>query len=99
MGKKKDGEHQHAQDVVQAIAPRGPRLSDTGVIRALGAAHDATRLAGLDELERWLLECHDGASDLDMKKLGKGIFYCIWHADGPVYQVGVGKTRQRPEPL
>ncbi|KAI3522822.1 hypothetical protein L1887_00873 [Cichorium endivia] len=50
------------------------------VIRKLASCNTAARSKALRELTNWLptqLEI----SDDEMKKLWKGLFYCIWHAD------------------
>lgn len=63
--------------------------------RALGSVDYQTREKGLTALTTWLSKKHD-VSELEMKKLWKGIFYCFWHADRPAFQVhrrnGFGRT-------
>lgn len=70
-------------------------LTATGIVRALGSAHDPTRLNGLAQLQTFL-EAQTEMSAADMRKLWKGIFYAVWHADGPVYQV-VSRSRAQKD--
>uniref|UniRef100_A0A5B7BGV9 Ribosomal RNA processing protein 1 homolog n=1 Tax=Davidia involucrata TaxID=16924 RepID=A0A5B7BGV9_DAVIN len=52
----------------------------TSMIKHLASCNKTTRDKALKLLKTWL-PSQSQVSDDDMKKLWKGLFYCIWHAD------------------
>lgn len=58
------------------VAAAGPSL-----IRLLASCDKATRDKALATLVKNWLPNQSEISDDDMKKLWKGLFYCVWHAD------------------
>ena len=59
--------------------------------RALGSVDNPTREKGLEALARWLSR-QGGASEEDVLKIWKGVFYCFWHADKASFQVQYSRT-------
>lgn len=59
---------------------------DNKLARALGSVDNPTREKGLEALARWLSR-QGGASEEDVLKIWKGVFYCFWHADKARFQV------------
>ncbi|KAA8535845.1 hypothetical protein F0562_030835 [Nyssa sinensis] len=57
-----------------------PLPAGTSLIKHLASCNKATRDKALKLLKIWL-PLQSQVSDEDMKKLWKGLFYCIWHAD------------------
>lgn len=51
-----------------------------GFAKHLASCNKKTRDTAVELLRRWL-EAQTHVSDLDFKKIWKGLFYCVWHAD------------------
>lgn len=51
-----------------------------GFAKRLASCNKKTRDTAVELLRRWL-EAQTHVSDLDFKKIWKGLFYCVWHAD------------------
>ncbi|KAI3687809.1 hypothetical protein L1987_81512 [Smallanthus sonchifolius] len=71
----------HVTNPSNAVAPP----QSLSLIRNLASCNTTARSKALRELTNWLptqLEI----SDDEMKKLWKGLFYCIWHADKALVQ-------------
>ena len=66
---------------------------DNKLARALGSVDNPTREKGLEALARWLSR-QGGASEGDVLRIWKGVFYCFWHADKARFQV----QDQQPDP-
>ncbi|KAI6680927.1 hypothetical protein NL676_034808 [Syzygium grande] len=62
-------------------AQRGPPL-----IKQLASCSQSTRERSLRVLLKTWLPAQPGISDDGMRKLWKGLFYCVWHADKAPYQ-------------
>uniref|UniRef100_A0A7N0SVA6 Uncharacterized protein n=1 Tax=Kalanchoe fedtschenkoi TaxID=63787 RepID=A0A7N0SVA6_KALFE len=50
------------------------------IIKALASCNKPARDRALRHLHKWLPRQAQVADD-DMKKIWKGLFYCVWHAD------------------
>ncbi|KAL0346040.1 UNVERIFIED_CONTAM: Ribosomal RNA processing protein 1B [Sesamum radiatum] len=69
--------------------PREPKpllpflASATGpaLIKHLASCNTTVRSQSLRLLQSWLASESEQLSDSDIKKLWKGLFYCLWHAD------------------
>ncbi|KAI3444172.1 hypothetical protein Pfo_000837 [Paulownia fortunei] len=69
--------------------PREPKpflpvlASATGpaLIKQLASCNTTVRSQSLRLLQSWLASESQHLSDTDIKKLWKGLFYCLWHAD------------------
>ncbi|KAI3472427.1 hypothetical protein Pfo_029548 [Paulownia fortunei] len=69
--------------------PREPKpllpalASATGptLIKHLASCNTTVRSQSLRLLQTWLVSQSQQLSDSDIKKLWKGLFYCLWHAD------------------
>ncbi|KAI5675322.1 hypothetical protein M9H77_06272 [Catharanthus roseus] len=57
-------------------ASSGPSL-----IRHLGSCNASVRFQSLKLIQSWLSTSQTQLSEDDMKRLWKGLFYCIWHSD------------------
>lgn len=62
----------------------GPTL-----IKHLASCSTAVRSQSLRLLQSWLAAQSQQLSDSDVKKLWKGLFYCLWHADKTPNQVAL----------
>ncbi|KAG6413122.1 hypothetical protein SASPL_125823 [Salvia splendens] len=65
-------------------AATGPTL-----IKHLASCSTAVRSQSLRLLQSWLAAQSQQLSDSDFKKLWKGLFYCLWHADKTPNQVAL----------
>ncbi|KAL1563568.1 ribosomal RNA processing protein 1 [Salvia divinorum] len=65
-------------------AATGPTL-----IKHLASCSTAVRSQSLRLLQSWLAAQSQQLSDSDVKKLWKGLFYCLWHADKTPNQVAL----------
>ncbi|XP_057767291.1 uncharacterized protein LOC130987692 [Salvia miltiorrhiza] len=65
-------------------AATGPTL-----IKHLASCSTAVRSQSLRLLQSWLAAQSQQLSDSDIKKLWKGLFYCLWHADKTPNQVAL----------
>lgn len=65
-------------------AATGPTL-----IKHLASCSTAVRSQSLRLIQSWLATESQQLSDSDIKKLWKGIFYCLWHADKTPNQVAL----------
>lgn len=61
--------------------------SDSGLARALGSTDRDTREKGLLVLTQWL-NSHPDASQNEIIRLWKALYYCFWHSDLVSVQVG-----------
>ncbi|KAF8008928.1 hypothetical protein BT93_J0045 [Corymbia citriodora subsp. variegata] len=66
---------------MDGAAQKGPSL-----IKQLASCNQSTRDRSLRVLLKTWLPAQSGLSDDGMKKLWKGLFYCVWHADKVPYQ-------------
>lgn len=55
--------------------------SGPGLIRHLGSCNASVRFQSLKLIQAWLSTSEAQLSEDDMKRLWKGLFYCIWHSD------------------
>ncbi|KAK6127082.1 hypothetical protein DH2020_039166 [Rehmannia glutinosa] len=77
--------------------PREPKpilpvlASATGpaLIKHLASCNTTVRSQALRLLQSWLVSQSQQLSDSDIKKLWKGLFYCLWHADKTPNQVAL----------
>ncbi|KAG6424281.1 hypothetical protein SASPL_114696 [Salvia splendens] len=65
-------------------AATGPTL-----IKHLASCSTSVRSQSLRLLQSWLAAQSQQLSDSDIKKLWKGLFYCLWHADKTPNQVAL----------
>ncbi|XP_047951440.1 ribosomal RNA processing protein 1 homolog [Salvia hispanica] len=65
-------------------AATGPTL-----IKHLASCSTSVRSQSLRLLQSWLAAQSQQLSDSDVKKLWKGLFYCLWHADKTPNQVAL----------
>lgn len=71
--------------IVRALASAtGP-----GLIKHLASCNTTVRSQSLRLLQSWLISESQQLSDSDIKKLWKGLFYCLWHADKTPNQVAL----------
>lgn len=66
------------------VAATGPTL-----IKHLASCSTAVRSQSLRQIQSWLASESEQLSDSDIKKLWKGLFYCLWHADKTPNQVAL----------
>lgn len=73
-----------SQALVSASASTGG--SGSSLIKQLASCNKPTRDKSLRLLlNKWLPSQHEISND-DMKKIWKGLFYCVWHADKTLVQ-------------
>ncbi|KAK6944560.1 Ribosomal RNA processing protein 1-like [Dillenia turbinata] len=58
---------------------------DKAVVQALASCNKSSRDKALKHLKSWL-PLQQEVSGEEMKKIWKGLFYCVWHADKPLVQ-------------
>ena len=63
---------------------------DSKFARALGSGDNNTRNKGLKALTLWL-QRQKAVSDLAIRKIWRGIFYCFWHSDQSHVQEALAK--------
>ncbi|KAL7134378.1 hypothetical protein ABFS83_11G022800 [Erythranthe nasuta] len=63
------------------ILPALASATGPGLIKHLASCNTTVRSQSLRLLQSWLLSETQQLSDSDIKKLWKGLFYCLWHAD------------------
>ncbi|KAL8136386.1 hypothetical protein V2J09_002387 [Rumex salicifolius] len=74
------------------VAAPAAAASGTALIKSLGACSSSTRSKTLKALISWLLLQHQPQpplSDDELKKLWKGLFYCVWHCDKSINQANL----------
>ena len=75
-----------------------PDASDrvmTQFARNLATGNRKTRAQALGALEKWLQGRGEGASELELRKLWRGIFFCVWMVDKAPVQLEVSRTIAR----
>ncbi|KAL3532789.1 hypothetical protein ACH5RR_006310 [Cinchona calisaya] len=55
--------------------------SGSSLIRHLASCNASVRSHSLKLIQAWLSETRSQLSEDDMKRLWKGLFYCVWHSD------------------
>ncbi|CAA0839424.1 Unknown protein [Striga hermonthica] len=80
--KKRPREPKHLAPVLASTT--GPAL-----IKHLASCNTTVRSQALRRLQSWLVSQTQQLSDPDIKKLWKGLFYCLWHADKTPNQVAL----------
>ncbi|KAL4182245.1 hypothetical protein AMTRI_Chr12g275000 [Amborella trichopoda] len=69
-----------------AVDPQNENLNGSVFIKDLASCNKATRDKAVKLLRTWLM-AQPLVSEQDMKKIWKGLFYCIWHSDKLPVQV------------
>ena len=75
-----------------------PDASDrvmTQFARNLATGNRKTRAQALGAVEKWLAGRGEGASELELRKLWRGIFFCVWMVDKAHVQLEVSRTIAR----
>ncbi|KAL3841052.1 hypothetical protein ACJIZ3_025643 [Penstemon smallii] len=60
-----------------------------GLIKYLASCNTTVRSQSLRQIQSWLASETQRLSEFDIKKLWKGLFYCLWHADKTPNQVSL----------
>ncbi|KAK4415317.1 Ribosomal RNA processing protein 1B [Sesamum alatum] len=63
------------------ILPALASATGPALIKHLASCNTTVRSQSLKLLQSWLASESQQLSDSDIKKLWKGLFYCLWHAD------------------
>lgn len=71
------------------ILPALASASGPALIKYLASCNTTVRSQSLRLIQSWLASQPHQLSDSDIKKLWKGLFYCIWHADKTPNQVAL----------
>ncbi|KAG8372368.1 hypothetical protein BUALT_Bualt12G0059000 [Buddleja alternifolia] len=72
--------------------PIHPSLASSNgpaLIKHLASCNTTVRSQSLRLIQSWLASQSQNLSDSDIKKLWKGLFYCLWHADKTPNQVAL----------
>lgn len=83
MAKKQREKKKRSKPLLEETAA----TSDSGLARALGSTDRDTREKGLLVLTQWL-NSHPDASQNEIIRLWKALYYCFWHSDLVSVQVG-----------
>ncbi|XP_073274484.1 uncharacterized protein [Primulina huaijiensis] len=71
------------------ILPALASASGPALIKHLASCNTTVRSQSLRLIQSWLASQPHQLSESDIKKLWKGLFYCIWHADKTPNQVAL----------
>ncbi|XP_065615763.1 uncharacterized protein LOC111997633 [Quercus suber] len=63
-----------------------PEVEMSSLIKQLANCNQTARNKALRLLLKTWLPSQQSLSEEDLKKLWKGLFYCVWHADNPLFQ-------------
>ncbi|KAL6532827.1 hypothetical protein OROGR_013787 [Orobanche gracilis] len=63
------------------LVPILASVTGTGLIKHLASCNTTVRSQALRLLQSWLVSQTQKLSDSDIRKMWKGLFYCLWHAD------------------
>ncbi|GER32613.1 ribosomal RNA processing protein-like protein [Striga asiatica] len=72
-----------------ALAPALASVTGPALIKHLASCNTTVRSQALRLLQSWLVSQTEQLSDPDIKKLWKGLFYCLWHADNTPNQAAL----------
>ncbi|KZV29571.1 ribosomal RNA processing protein 1B-like [Dorcoceras hygrometricum] len=71
------------------ILPALASASGPALIKYLASCNTTVRSQSLRLIQSWLASQPNQLSESDIKKLWKGLFYCVWHADKTPNQVAL----------
>ncbi|GER27819.1 ribosomal RNA processing protein-like protein [Striga asiatica] len=71
------------------LAPLLASTTGPALIKHLASCNTSVRSQALRRLQSWLVSQTQQLSEPDIKKLWKGLFYCLWHADKTPNQVAL----------
>ncbi|KAL6534724.1 hypothetical protein OROGR_013399 [Orobanche gracilis] len=63
------------------LVPILASATGTGLIKHLASCNTTVRSQALRLLQSWLVSQTQKLADSDIRKMWKGLFYCLWHAD------------------
>ncbi|KAL3819559.1 hypothetical protein ACJIZ3_005464 [Penstemon smallii] len=71
------------------LLPAIASASGPSLIKNLASCNTTVRSQSLRRLQSWLVSESNNLTESDIKKLWKGLFYCLWHSDKTPNQVNL----------